>query len=119
VNLAARGVFTEFGQRYKSSTRVFIDAGVYDEFVQMIARLAGRCREECEKRQQIDGTQLEKILEYIELGKKEGAQLVCGGKQHGKQGFYVEPTVFANVRDEMKIAQEEVGGGGGRNIVGL
>jgi len=116
VKNATDGIFFNHGQCCCASSRTFVEASVYDEFVK-------RSKQQAEKRQlgnpfdakvdqgpQIDGTQLEKILQYIELGKKEGAQLVCGGKQHGKQGFYVEPTVFANVRDEMKIAQEEIFG---------
>jgi len=46
------------------------------------------------------------VLGYIEIGKKEGAQLVTGGKRWGDKGWYVEPTVFANVKDDFKIARE-------------
>ncbi len=49
-----------------------------------------------------------KILSMIEAGKKEGAKLVVGGKRVGDKGFFVEPTVFADVKDNMSIAQEEV-----------
>lgn len=51
-----------------------------------------------------------KILGYIEAGKKEGAKLLTGGARHGKKGFFIEPTVFADVKDEMKIAKEEIFG---------
>jgi len=51
-----------------------------------------------------------KILGYIESGKKEGAKLLTGGHRVGKKGFYVEPTVFADVEDNMKIAKEEIFG---------
>ena len=53
---------------------------------------------------------MSKILGYIETGKKEGAQLLTGGNRHGKKGFFVEPTVFAGVRDDMVIAKEEIFG---------
>jgi len=59
---------------------------------------------------QVDGEQLTKIHNYIEIGKKEGAQLVTGGKKHGDKGFFVEPTIFSNVKSDMKIAQEEIFG---------
>lgn len=51
---------------------------------------------------------MKKILSLIEAGKKEGAQCVAGGKRHGTKGYFVEPTVFANVNEKMRIAQEEV-----------
>lgn len=58
--------------------------------------------------QQIDGEQLNKILELIESGKKDGAKLVAGGNRVGDKGYFIEPTVFADVRDNMRIAREEV-----------
>jgi aldehyde dehydrogenase (NAD+) len=49
-------------------------------------------------------------MSYIESGKKEGARLVTGGNRRGNRGYFVEPTVFADVRDDMKIAQDEIFG---------
>ena len=58
---------------------------------------------------QIDNTQTNKILELIESGKAQGAKLVAGGKRiGGNKSNFVEPTVFADVKDDMRIAQEEV-----------
>lgn len=51
---------------------------------------------------------MNKILSYVDIGKKEGAKLVTGGKRFGDKGFYVEPTIFKDVNDQMRIAQEEV-----------
>ncbi|KAE9462800.1 hypothetical protein C3L33_05291, partial [Rhododendron williamsianum] len=59
---------------------------------------------------QVDKTQFDKILAYIEHGKKEGATLLTGGKPCGEQGYYIEPTIFTNVADNMKIAREEIFG---------
>jgi len=53
---------------------------------------------------------MNKILGYIESGKKEGAKLLTGGARHGSKGWFVQPTVFADVKDEMKIAKEEIFG---------
>lgn len=47
-------------------------------------------------------------MEFIKTGKEEGAQLKCGGNRYGDKGFYIEPAVFSEVSDNMKIAQEEV-----------
>ncbi len=60
----------------------------------------------------ISKRQQDRVLEYIEIGKCEGARLICGGKkpERLKKGFYVEPTLFADVRNDMRIAQEEIFG---------
>lgn len=57
---------------------------------------------------QIDKKQYNKILELIQSGITEGAKLECGGKGLGRKGFFIEPTVFSNVTDDMRIAKEEV-----------
>jgi aldehyde dehydrogenase (NAD+) len=56
----------------------------------------------------VDEDQMNKILEMIESGKKEGARLVAGGAREGDRGYFVQPTVFADVEDNMRIAREEV-----------
>lgn len=53
---------------------------------------------------------MDKILGYVELGQKQGATLLSGGRRHGKKGFFVEPTVFDNVKDDMGIAKDEIFG---------
>lgn len=58
----------------------------------------------------ISQVQLDKVLNYIEIGKKEGAKLVCGGNRIDRKGFFVETTVFADVTDDMTIAKEEIFG---------
>ena len=57
---------------------------------------------------QIDGEQMSRIMSLIECGKKEGGKLLAGGNRVGEKGFFIEPTVFADVTDDMTIAQEEV-----------
>jgi aldehyde dehydrogenase (NAD+) len=59
---------------------------------------------------QVDQAQFDKVMGYIESGRSEGAKLVCGGDRVGTRGYFIEPTVFADVRDEMKIAKEEIFG---------
>ncbi|KAI5419562.1 Aldehyde dehydrogenase 2 member B7, partial [Lathyrus oleraceus] len=59
---------------------------------------------------QIDAKQFEKILRYIRSGVETGATLETGGERHGSKGFYVQPTVFSNVQDDMLIAKEEIFG---------
>ena len=59
----------------------------------------------CEK---VDQEQFGKILSLIDSGNKEGANLVYGGAQHGDKGYFIQPTVFSDVQDDMRIAKEEV-----------
>ena len=56
----------------------------------------------------MDEEQFNKILDLIESGKKEGAKLECGGGRHGDKGYFIQPTVFSDVKDDMRIAKEEV-----------
>ena len=56
----------------------------------------------------MDNEQFSKVLALIESGNKEGATLVAGGERHGDKGFFIEPTVFCDVQDDMTIAKEEV-----------
>ena len=58
----------------------------------------------------MDNDQLQKILGFIDSGKHEGAKLLTGGKQHSNEGYFVEPTVFGDVKDDMKICREEIFG---------
>lgn len=59
---------------------------------------------------QVDKIQFDKILGYIESGKNEGAQCVLGGNRLGNKGYFLEPTIFTGVKDDMKIAKEEIFG---------
>ena len=56
----------------------------------------------------MDKEQFSKVLGLIESGKKEGAKLECGGGRHGDKGYFIQPTVFSDVKDDMRIAKEEV-----------
>lgn len=57
----------------------------------------------------MDEDQFKKILSLIDAGKKEGAKLLAGGARYGDRGYFIQPTVFADVKDDMRIAREEVG----------
>uniref|UniRef100_A0A914HYY0 aldehyde dehydrogenase (NAD(+)) n=1 Tax=Globodera rostochiensis TaxID=31243 RepID=A0A914HYY0_GLORO len=116
VQQSAFGLFFNQGQCCCAGSRTFVDAKVYDEFVHRSKQLAEKrvlgnpFHLDTDQGPQIDGDQMEKILQYIDQGKKEGAKLISGGKQFGDNGFFVEPTIFAGVQDQMKIAQEEIFG---------
>ncbi|KAL6733119.1 hypothetical protein Aduo_003799 [Ancylostoma duodenale] len=113
---AHHGLFFNQGQCCCAGSRVFVEGKVYDEFVAKSKTLAEKrvlgdpFDLKTEQGPQVDDAQLQTIKKYVECGKKEGAQLVTGGKQWGKKGFFYEPTIFANVKDQMTIAQEEIFG---------
>jgi aldehyde dehydrogenase (NAD+) len=110
------GLFFNQGQVCCAGSRVFVEDKVYDQFVeQSTARAQKRTVGDpfdagTEQGPQVDQTQLEKVLGYIEAGQSEGAKLNCGGGRVGDRGYFVEPTVFSDVQDSMKIAREEIFG---------
>jgi aldehyde dehydrogenase (NAD+) len=110
------GVFFNQGQICCAGSRLFVEERAYDEFVERsVARAKHRTVGDpldaaTEQGPQIDASQFEKVMSYIDLGKKEGAKLLCGGGRVGQDGYFVEPTVFADVQDEMRIAREEIFG---------
>src|SRR5437660_688734 len=78
--------------------------------VAALAREATLPDADTEQGPQVSQEQFDKVMGFIEAGKKEGAKLLTGGNRIGNQGFFIEPTVFSNVTDEMKIAREEIFG---------
>ena len=109
-------LFFNQGQACCAGSRLFVEEKIYDEFVEKSVARAGRRTVgdpfdvTTEQGPQIDGTQFDKVMSYIDEGKREGAELLVGGKRVGQRGHFIEPTVFANVQDEMKIAREEIFG---------
>jgi aldehyde dehydrogenase (NAD+) len=109
-------LFFNQGQCCCAGSRAFVEEKVYDEFVERSAERAKRrtvgnpLDPKTEQGPQVDNDQFNKILSYIEAGKKEGAKLLCGGDRVGDKGYFVAPTVFGDVQDDMKIAQEEIFG---------
>jgi len=110
------GLFFNQGQCCCAGTRIFVEEKVYDEFVEKstarakIRSVGDPFDDKFEQGPQIDGEQMGKILNLIESGKKEGATLTTGGSRVGDKGYFIEPTVFADVQDNMRIANEEIFG---------
>jgi len=109
-------LFFNQGQCCCAGSRLFVEDKAYDEFVE---RSAERARKrtvgnpfdpQTEQGPQVDQTQFDKVMGYIDSGKREGAKLLCGGDRVGDKGYFVAPTVFADVQDNMTIAQEEIFG---------
>ncbi|XP_028167626.1 aldehyde dehydrogenase X, mitochondrial-like [Ostrinia furnacalis] len=115
AQIAHAAAFANGGQCCCAGTRTYVQAGVYDQFVQKAAEIAkkrsvGNPYDDVQQGPQIDKEMYDKVLGYIEAGKKGGARCVAGGGKVGDKGFYVKPTVFADVQDDMKIAREEIFG---------
>lgn len=113
---AELGLFFNQGQCCCAGSRVFVEDSIHEEFVErVVARASQRVLgnpfdNETTQGPQVDETQFNSILKYIEAGQSEGAICATGGHRRGGRGFFIEPTVFTNVQDDMKIAQEEIFG---------
>jgi aldehyde dehydrogenase (NAD+) len=113
---AHMGLFVNQGQSCCSGSRVFVEEKIYGEFVERSVARALKRRvgdpldPRTEQGPQVDQSQFDKVMGYIESGRSEGATLACGGDRVGDRGYFIQPTVFADVRDDMKIAKEEIFG---------
>lgn len=121
VKWAAIGIMSNQGQICTSTSRVYIHEAVYDKFLSLYAK---HVQEEYKQGEmfdkdatvgpQVSKQQLDKVLSYIDIGRKEGARVVLGGERntHGdlSKGYFVKPTIFADVKPEMRIVNEEIFG---------
>jgi aldehyde dehydrogenase (NAD+) len=109
-------LFFNQGQCCCAGSRLFVEEKAYDEFVEKsVARAKKRTvgdpfDKKTEQGPQVDDVQFDKVMSYIDAGKREGASLLCGGNRVGERGYFIEPTVFGDVQDDMKIAKEEIFG---------
>lgn len=112
---AAFGVFENMGQSCSAGSRILVQAGIYDAFVAELKRQAeafavGDVHDPATfQGPQVSKAQFDKIMGYLAAG-KDTARLVTGGGRHGSKGYFVQPTVFADVTMGMKIADEEIFG---------
>ncbi|CAI0543215.1 unnamed protein product [Linum tenue] len=116
VDLALLAIFYNKGEVCAAGSRVFVQEGIYDEFVK---KLAVKAKEwtvgdpldpTTRVGPQVNKTQFERVLSYIEHGKREGATLLTGGKPAAETGFYIQPTVFTDVKEDMMISRDEIFG---------
>jgi betaine-aldehyde dehydrogenase len=120
VSGAMLGNFYSTGQVCSNGTRVFVQKGLHDRFVERLIERTKKIRigdpldPETQMGPLISKTQHDKVLGYIDIGKAEGAQLRHGGSipslQGFESGFFLEPTIFTGVTDRMRIAREEIFG---------
>ena len=120
VEGAVWGGFGTSGQRCTAASRVIVHEAVYDKFMDMFSKAASGLKlgsgllKQTDVGPLINSSQMEKVLAYIEIGRKEGAKLLTGGKAYREgdcaRGYFIEPTIFADVEPAMRIAQEEIFG---------
>jgi alpha-ketoglutaric semialdehyde dehydrogenase len=120
TDIVINGAFFSTGQKCTATSRAIVEETIFSDFVNLLVEKAKKLRvgngmeKGIEMGPCVDESQMRTVLRYIELGKKEGANLLCGGKrltgpEHDK-GYFVEPTIFTGVTPEMAIAQEEIFG---------
>lgn len=116
VDGAYQAIFLNQGQNCCAGSRAMVHASVYDRFVEQLAERAASRRlgdpfdERTEQGPQVDRNQFDKIMRYCDAGGREGARIVTGGKRAFERGYFVKPTVFADVEDEMTICTDEIFG---------
>jgi len=115
VKTCYNAVFANMGQNCCAGSRTFVHESIYEAFVEKATSLALQRRvgdpfEAVEQGPQVSKQQQDRVMDLIESGKKEGAVLKCGGSRWGDKGFFIQPTVFAGVEDNMRIAKEEIFG---------
>src|SRR6185437_12304544 len=120
VDYAMFAIFANSGQVCSAGSRFLVEESVYDEFLKKFVERSKKIRvgpgmdEQTEMGPLVSETQMKRVIDYIKIGQKEGAKLELGGEQPegGKfgKGYYVKPTIFSNVKQDMRIVQEEIFG---------
>lgn len=120
VDYALFGIFCNQGQVCSAGSRLLLQDSIYDKFIEKLVEKANKIRvgygtdDEIEMGPLISENHMNKVLKYIKIGKTEGAKLVCGGHrittEKLKNGYFVEPTIFADTTPDMRIVKEEIFG---------
>lgn len=110
------GIFFNHGQCCCAGSRVYVQEGIYDKFVQRFKERAAKnvvgdpFAADTFQGPQVSKVQFDRIMDYIKAGKEAGANVEIGGNRKGDKGYFIEPTIFSNVTEDMKIVQEEIFG---------
>ncbi|KAI6129393.1 aldehyde dehydrogenase [Pisolithus croceorrhizus] len=116
VNWAAFGIYFNHGQCCCAGSRIFVQEGVYDEFLRRFTeksrsiKIGDPFASDTSQGPQISQIQYDRIMGYIESGKKQGAKVHMGGERHGSEGYFIQPTIFLDSSPDMRIVQEEIFG---------
>ncbi|ELZ15452.1 Aldehyde Dehydrogenase [Haloterrigena salina JCM 13891] len=115
ADIVSAGAFGVTGQACTAASRAIVHEDVYDEFVEAIVERAeaidhGHGLDDPGMGPHVSESELESTLEYVDIAEDEGATLECGGNELDREGYFVEPAVFSDVDNDMRLAQEEVFG---------
>ena len=120
IKSAFWGIFANKGEICSAASRLLVHEDIHDRFVAELVTRAQKLKvgdpldKSTQMGSQVSARQMERILDYIDSGKEQGAKLECGGERDVEgpkaKGFFVKPTIFSNVKPDMKIAQEEIFG---------
>jgi acyl-CoA reductase-like NAD-dependent aldehyde dehydrogenase len=112
----ALGIFANQGEVCAAGSRILVARAIYDEFIDRLATRASKVvigdpfDAATTMGALINSQQLERVTRYIQIGRDEGARLVSGGNRPERSGYFIEPTLFADVSNSMRIAREEIFG---------
>lgn len=110
------GIFYNHGQCCCAGSRIYVQDGIYDKFVKQFSERAAKnvvgdpFHKDTFQGPQVSQVQFDRIMSYIVAGKDAGAKVETGGNRKGEKGYFIEPTIFSNVTEDMKIMQEEIFG---------
>jgi aldehyde dehydrogenase (NAD+) len=110
------GIFFNHGQCCCAGSRVYVQESIYDKFIERFKERAQKnvvgdpFNADTFQGPQVSQVQFDRIMSYIEHGKQAGAKVEIGGNRKGDKGYFIEPTIFSNVTEDMKIVQEEIFG---------
>ncbi|CAG8439127.1 4380_t:CDS:2 [Diversispora eburnea] len=116
IKWAHTGIFYNHGQCCTAGSRVYVENSVYNEFLNKFKeytknmKIGDPFESDTDQGPVVSKQQFDRVMGYIETGKKEGATCLMGGDRHGKEGYFIKPTIFTDVKEEMTIMQEEIFG---------
>jgi aldehyde dehydrogenase (NAD+) len=116
IRWASIGIFFNQGQCCCAGSRMFVHEAIYDEFIRKFKenasaiKIGDPLRPESQHGPLVDNLQFDRVQHYIQKGKEEGATIEVGGERVGEEGYFIPPTLFTGVTDEMTIAKEEIFG---------
>lgn len=116
IDYALFGIFCNQGQVCSAGSRLILDEKIYNKFIEKLVEKAKKIKvgngnlQTTEMGPLISEGHMNKVLNYIKIGKEEGARLVCGGNRLEGKGYFVEPTIFADTTADMRIVKEEIFG---------
>ncbi|KAI0033624.1 aldehyde dehydrogenase domain-containing protein [Vararia minispora EC-137] len=116
VSWSSHGIFWNHGQACCAGSRIFVQAGIYDRFLEEFTKKAAAIKlgdpfeRDAYQGPQVSQIQYDRIMDYIASGKSQGATVHLGGERHGTEGFWIQPTIFTDTKPDMRIVREEIFG---------